>query len=210
MSSLIALLEPQSVCIATDTLSRRTDGGAHNFAAKIFPLPHLRTVICGTGLLNAIVDWYSVVETAMVVHDFEGLRRFAPKALRNLWARYSESSGGPVTIYHFGFDELSNCCRGVAFRSSSDFEPEEIMQNALLVKPAIPDMQPIDIDSLPESFIELMTLQQNWSRQNAFNDIGGEVIFCVLTPLSIMISACHRFEDFEELWGEMLANLNRP
>jgi hypothetical protein len=210
MTALNFLLEPDRVCIATDTLALSLGGRSHKFATKIFPLPHLQLIICGTGLLQLATDWYLFVQTSAVVRSIIGLNKFAPAILRELWARHPEASGTSGTIYHFGFDEEAGYFRGFAFRSSNDFEEEELQQNAFGVKP--PVLMP-EIKTLPDGFIELVSRQREEDLRRPVQErigVGGEVQFAILTQNSVTITTCHRFDDFEEIWEEMLANLKDP
>ena len=62
MTSLVFYLRPEIVFIAMDTLVSTVDKNKlHHFCSKIFPLPHLGSVMCGTGNMELAVEWFKQV-----------------------------------------------------------------------------------------------------------------------------------------------------
>ena len=49
MSSLIFYTDPEQVLVATDTLAVSSDGKPFIFTSKALYIPHLKTIIAGTG-----------------------------------------------------------------------------------------------------------------------------------------------------------------
>ena len=63
MTAFTFLLEQDRVCIGMDTLSIDPQTkGPNKFVSKIFPLLHLRGVLCGTGVLQVILDWFALIQ----------------------------------------------------------------------------------------------------------------------------------------------------
>lgn len=63
MTALNFILDPKYVIITTDTLiSRSEDKQPSNYASKIFPLPHIKGVLCGTGVFEIIFEWFYVIQ----------------------------------------------------------------------------------------------------------------------------------------------------
>src|SRR5262245_24084629 len=103
MTSLNAYIDPQEVIITMDTLGLEVDGQPAIYTSKIFPLPHLRGVLCGTGSIQLIWDWYKQILMGMLALDLTHVDRYATPSLQSL-AKLSEASQAPTTMYHFGYD----------------------------------------------------------------------------------------------------------
>lgn len=106
MSSLIFYTSAEQILIAMDTLAVSDEVGTPLlFTTKFYPVPHLRGLICGTGIGRFVIDWFVDVNTRMVVDDILQLDLHAPRMLRELWQeKYANFPlVSSVTIYHFGF-----------------------------------------------------------------------------------------------------------
>ena len=78
------------------------------------------------------------------------------------------------------------------------------MQEGIGTKPPI-DIGPFD--SLPAGFIDIITRQRALDRAEPIENqlgIGGEVQFAVLTPEQLLMTTCHRFDDYETCLKDML------
>ncbi len=65
MTALNFILDPGYVLIFTESLSLTIDREPFKYVSKIFPLPHLRGVLCGTGLIQTIMDWHVYIQGQM-------------------------------------------------------------------------------------------------------------------------------------------------
>ncbi|AIQ75890.1 hypothetical protein MKZ21_24765 [Paenibacillus sp. FSL P2-0536] len=77
MTAMDAFFTEDFVYIAMDTLSLSMyDRKPYKYASKIFPLPHLRGVMCGTGNLDLILKWYTRIQKNVVAKDIDYLKRY--------------------------------------------------------------------------------------------------------------------------------------
>jgi len=73
MSSLIFTVEQNQVLIGTDTLATTLEGKHAFFTSKVFSLPHLRLLICGTGFSGFLGSWFIHINDRMCVRGIEHL-----------------------------------------------------------------------------------------------------------------------------------------
>src|SRR6476620_11676920 len=139
MTALHYALMPECVIIAMDSLSLAAEPDdskvPYAFCTKVFPLPHLNGVICGTGLMSVLLDWFVMVQGQVVCRDMLFLDTIAPTHLPVIAARYGDDMTS--TVYHFGYDESRHRYRGFAYRGTNGYKSEEIPY-ALGVKPPFP------------------------------------------------------------------------
>ena len=117
MSSLNFLVQKDFAAIATDTLA--LDSNSHlpsHFQSKAFPALHLDGLICGTGISQFIIKWYTKVATAMLAQSIPHLDEFTPSGLCELEKENPIPPGITTTIYHFGFDQDTKSYRAYAYR----------------------------------------------------------------------------------------------
>jgi hypothetical protein len=206
MTALNFLLLDDRVYIAMDTLSidpvTKRPG---KFVSKIMPLPHLRGVLCGTGALQLILDWYVMIQAGAHVRDMVHLNDFAPEALRTIAQRYASDNTGSTTIYHFAYDSAVERFRGFVYRSEKQFVSEELPRG-IGTKPPLQVDLPESME-LPNMFIDYVTRQRANDRAGSFEDrvgIGGEIHYAVLWPEQFVISPCYTFDDYEACMREIL------
>lgn len=119
MTALIYILNPKSVMIGMDTLSLRMDKLPHGYVTKIFPLPHLKSVICGTGAADLTVDWYSIIQKFVIGRDITTLNETAKQKLSELFNNYEFKYKTTASIYHFGYNLKTRKFEGSRFRSDN-------------------------------------------------------------------------------------------
>lgn len=209
MTALNFMLDQKAICIAMDTLGTNAETGKPSFyTSKIFPLLHLNGVICGTGLGSFVHDWFVYVNTAIIARDMEHLNQFVTEPLRKLAEGHHINNDSSVTIYHFGYSENHQCFRGYAYRSSNNYESEELIYG-FGIKPEISYEIPPPIN-LPEDFIKIVIQQKIEDEKLPFEKkvgIGGEVHFLYMTPGKIIMTRCHKFDDYLSMYEEMCKNI---
>ncbi|MDP8237941.1 MAG: hypothetical protein P9X24_02515 [Candidatus Hatepunaea meridiana] len=210
MTALIYQLEPNQVSVAMDTLSLNEDKKPLLYTSKIFLLPHLGGLMCGTGIVPFVVNWYIKIQTGIIAKDIEYLGNFTPKCLRELWHQCADiTERYTSTIYHFGYSWHDNSCKGFAFRSTNNFALEEL-QYSISVKPALAITEIAKIKELPRDIIKIMYKQKEEDDKLPFEQrlgIGGEIHFAHLTPHQTTIQVCHRFNDYESNYKQMCRKL---
>lgn len=208
MTALIFFLQPKQLIVAMDTLSAGLqDGKLRNyfFTSKMYPVPHLSGLICGTGYGNFVAEWL-LRSKDFLVEDIVHLGQFTQRELQKLWTTYSEG-GGTSTIYHFGWDRKESRYRGFAFRSTSDFAIEELGYGSG-TKPGIPN---VNLTTFPDSIIETMQEQRANEERRPLEDrtfIGGEIQAAYMEGGNgISLSTVHRFPDYEATYMDMCKHL---
>lgn len=221
------LLTDDAVYVVTDSLlSDADDLSPLAFTTKVYPLPHLQALICGTGHAQRIIEWVATVNITLLATNVVHLDRLAPAALRQLFARYpKEQSAGrdiTTTLYHFGFDDREQRFAGFAYRSADDFQSERL-QEGFGFKPA-PDW-PIDgkkITKLPQEFIAIARKQKLQDEATMMPErvgVGGQLLFHAMQRIPgargkpvVQTSAaiCHTFPDFAEMHAIAAAKLLKP
>ncbi len=199
MSSLIFATDEKQILVATDTLAVTTDGEPFSFTSKAIHIPHLRIIIAGTGFGGFSNEWALTVSTRMIVRGILHLNYHTPKGLSVLWkkytAEYSVPEGRTTTVYQFGISEEDDRVVSFAYRSTSDFQSEQL-QYGIGVKPecAIPEGDLIE--ALPLMMEVQRRIQEAQPKESRLF-IGG-----VIQALYLTVDGCRsfkvaQFSDFE-------------
>lgn len=203
------MVEESQICIAIDTLAiSGTERTPQSFISKYAVLPHLQVIVTGTGHGLFIDEWMAMARGGIIARDIDHLNLYTPGCLRKIAEKYPELSNISVTIYHFGFSNERNRFLCYVYRSSSQFEAEEILFG-VGIKPAI-EYKIEDNFELPKKFIEIMKLQQKEDFGLPISErigIGGDIHFLHMTEQGIHISCCHRFDTYEKEYEQMCQKL---
>jgi hypothetical protein len=165
-------------------------------------------MMCGTGMLGLLMDWFVAIQSGAVVRDIIDLDPFVPEQLQRLSQKYPLDLQNTTTIYHFGYSVIEKRFRGFVYRSTTNFASQEL-EYQIRFKPAV-DMS--EITSLPADFIRVMSQQQQQDKQLPISNqvgIGGEIHFAILQHNSVHISCCHRFDTYEPDFATMLAHTEK-
>lgn len=198
MSSLIFCTDAEQVLVVTDTLAVNPDGTPFLFTSKAHYLPHLRTIIAGTGAGGFSGDWYIRVNNRMVLKGIENLDFHTPDALRAMWSEYkreySVAAKLTTTIYHFGFSEVTGQVHAYAYRSTRDFVSERLSYG-IGVKPECTVREGNLLEHVPAMMEEQRRLQASKPLpEQVF--IGGEAIGMHLTKDACTIFRLFEFGDY--------------
>jgi cytosine/adenosine deaminase-related metal-dependent hydrolase len=201
MSSLIFYTDPAQALIATDTLAVKPDGQPLMFCSKAVYIPHLRTIVAGTGLGGFANDWANEVNNRLIVGGLRNLDHHTPDSLRKRWAEATSSpdfpSGLTTTVYQIGIGEDDEDICAFAYRSTNDFASEPLGHGTR----AKPDC------TFPKSGNFVKDVQAMMLEQRAIQSalphgqrlyIGGECIIMHLTKDTFTATSVFRFEDYEE------------
>jgi len=218
MSALLFLLQADGVYVATDSLSLAADTKKpFKYATKIFYLPHLQTIVCGTGSFDMVIDWYVLVQKNVVARNILYLNEIAPAQLRDMSKRLGLPNELSSTIYHFGFLEEENRFVGYVYRSAKEYASEQLPYSVGFKPPDGIQQEVVLKDvldkGLPKGFVDLMKRQKEIDDAKPIQErlgIGGEVYFMVLNSSRAVMVTSHRFDDYMAVWNEMLENLKHP
>lgn len=204
MSALNWIYQESEVHLACDTLVATDAGEPMAFATKIFPIPHARTLIAGTGLAQLLGQAAFTVATSSVCRHVVDVDRGLGHELWPLWNRIAVPGTAPSsTIYVFGWDETRRRMRAYAYRSSSGFESEELSEG-VGTKPPFP-LGERTIEPFEDFMVELVLAQRLAEETKPAGErvgIGGEVVMAHLTEHELVIRTLHRFDDYPDMFNE--------
>jgi hypothetical protein len=226
VTAFVSWLEDDFVAVGMDTLNvfKNDDGSRSpaNFTTKIFPLPHLKALMCGMGDARIIAAWHSWIIQILIARDIFTLDQAAPDQLPEITARYE--SPCRTSIIHFGYDDERKRYCGFKYSSEQGYRSEE-MERTIYVSPTcdglINDFLDEEFkryaggeygqggDALARLFAAIIGVTKVWQeKQPAIEkvNIGGEVHFLSLTPQGYNMWVCHTFDDYEKVWLDMLSH----
>lgn len=212
MSALIFVLQRDAVHVAMDSLAvDPQDKQPLQFVTKLFPLPHLMSVMCGTGTMPLILDWFVFIQRQIIGEDVGILDETAPRYLPAVAAAHGLSDDLTATVYHFGYLKRAARFVGFAYRSTNGFKSEPL-PDGLGMKPPHDDLMHLGAEkiyelSVPGVFNLLMGHQKSRDDQKPPTErsgIGGEVHWLTLQQQGYLLHTCHRFPDYAQALHEML------
>jgi hypothetical protein len=206
MSSLIFRIESDQIIIAMDTLASDKEGSPGYFTTKFYQLPHLNMVVCGTGDGNLVANWFTYINTRMVVRGLMNLDWHTPNRLNNLALDKEKTLpvDSTTTVYHFGFPEDGGPACGFAYRSKDKFSGDSFAANGIGIKPPVDVKEPC---IFPDNVEKLMLLQREAEGRKLPNErvyIGGEIFVCHMTRERTQIYRAAIFPDREDDLEAML------
>ncbi|WP_308638978.1 hypothetical protein [Paenibacillus silvisoli] len=207
MTAINFIYEENQITIYMDTLSLDEKGRPFKYVSKLFPIPHLRSVICGTGNLDLIMDWVHQVQRNVIAADIAYLSEITTEQLIALQEKYPKDAGA-TTIYQFGYSQLVEKLKGYVYRSTKDFFQEEY-DFCFGIKPEVDfDWDQEGKAGLDNAFINLMVKQKEIDDKNPNRvGIGGEIHKFILNKDTYLLYTLHRFSDYESCYDEILKNL---
>jgi len=198
-----------------DTLSLRIDREPLKYVSKIFPLPHLRGVLCGTGSLNTVMDWHAYIQGQVIGNTMDIANKIAPSQLKSIHSKYDLNGTNEATIYHFGFNprEEGGRIRGFAFRSTKNFLPEKL-NDGIGIKPYDDEIIKYLYDELESNgglnqglLIKVMKLQKEKDDNGDPKErigIGGSIHVFHLDRNRQFLWECYNFDDYDETFSKIL------
>ncbi|WP_339820686.1 hypothetical protein MKZ15_06210 [Paenibacillus sp. FSL R7-0216] len=207
MTALNFLFTQDAVFIAMDTLSLSDSRKPLKYVSKIFPLLHLRSVMCGTGNLDLILRWYKRIERYVVAKDIDYLSTITQENLQELNSENPKEV--TTTIYQFGYSEDRKGFRGFVFRSDKNFELEEYEYCAAMKpKVDINFYKEIEKNGVDDAFIKIMQKQKAEDDNSDIRvGIGGEIHRLTLLKDTANFDIIYKFPGFESQYAEMIKNL---
>ncbi len=208
MSLLNFILNPKGIIIFTDTIAL-SKGQPFKYVTKIFPLPHIKTIVCGTGDLDLLVDWYIKIQKEIIANNITTLDKITTSQLIQLHKNNNTTS----TIYHFGYDNIISEFVGFAYRSTNMFKSEKLVYG-FAVKPGegVEEMlsELTEVEDQLTHFLSIIPNQKLIDdEKESLNrlGIGGMVISYHMTYDKSIITELYKFSDFKRNYDEMLNNL---
>lgn len=219
MTALDFIIQDNAIIVAMDTLSlRATDNELHKMVTKFFPLPHMNCLICGTGNMGAIIDWFAWVENNIVANGIYQLNELTQQTIKVFMDEHNGIN--LCTIYQFGLHELDRKFHGYAYRSTNDFKSEEIEQgigvkppDAFLTQEGHLDLTSFtsETSSFEEILCNIMLQQKEYDDsldKSKRLGIGGIVQIVIMCRDNIVIRNYKYFDDFDDAHNQILNNLN--
>lgn len=211
MTALIYLLDPKGVIIGTDTLSLGSNKSPHNYLTKVYPLPHLKSIICGTGSADLAIDWFSFIHRCVVGKDITILRETAQARLNEIFSGYNFHSTMTATIYQFGYNLKSKKFEGYRYHSEDNFKEvslpykvgikpygEQIIESSKSKKKCNDQIEFI-IDTIKKQK-QIDDRQDDTERLG----IGGHIHVLTVTKLYQILWEVYEFSDYEKTFLEIV------
>ena len=226
MSSLIFYTDASQALVATDTLAVKPGGAPRLFCIKAIYLPHLRTIIAGTGLGMFAGDWANHVNNRLIVAGLRNLDYHTPDGSRTLWTHAKERDDIPnsltTTVYQIGVSEDDGEVRAFAYRSANDFGEvrafayrsandfeSEPLGHGTRAKPecAFPSEGHL-LHHLQPMMIEQRAIQDAMPPEDRLY-IGGECVVMHLTKETCVTSTLFRFKDYADQLGKIFGRFEK-
>lgn len=201
MSALIFYTDSEQIIVATDTLVVDQEGKPSFFTSKAIYLPHLRTIIAGTGIGGFSVKWAEHVNNEMLLSGIENLDYHTPQGLRDLWSEVKKELGFPekqtTTVYQFDLSPKSLEPLGFAYRSTNDFKSENLGYGIGCKPECMIPEGPFSVDYLAVMMREQRENQEKLPLTERLH-IGGECVVLHLTKENCNAIALCQFDGFDE------------
>ncbi len=212
MTALNFVIQEDNVYIALDTLAiEAEDHEPLIYMTKFILLPHLHTIVTGTGLELFVSEWMALVRSNLLAKDIEHLNQYTPDCLRKLASDCNYLNGSTATIYHFGYSQSRDKFMAYAYRLTNNWQSEKLPYG-IGMKPEVNfDFGPSF--ELPKCFIELMELQREEDLKLPISErmgIGGEIHFITMDRNGVNVHSCHKFSSYEEDYKIMCNRLEKP
>lgn len=208
MTALNFLLMKDRVALSMDTLTlKKADNMPYKFVSKFIHLPQMNCIICGTGNMPAIIHWIAHVQECMQSNGIYQLNLLTSQVLNEFMRTEVVTLALTTTIYQFGLSELDNNFHGYAYRSTNNFESEEIAYgigikppDAFIENKALNmDLVDFNFDNIENSFVRIMEKQKE--RDDKLVDklgIGGYMQMILLSHAGAITKSIKVFDDFSE------------
>jgi hypothetical protein len=155
VTALNFTIQEDEICIAMDTLSISADDHLPlSFMTKFAILPHIQSIVTGTGPADFVSSWMDFSRRNVFANDIDQLNEATPSFLREASGKLVSTEEQCATVYHFGYSNKRERYLAFVYRSTSGWLPEEIL-SGLGIKPNI-DFPFKGNLKLPYHFVELM------------------------------------------------------
>ena len=105
MTTLIYFFKEDLVWLAMDSLSLDEEKCSLKYVSKFYILPHLQSIICGTGILSLVTKWVGFIQNSMIFKIVEDLNKHIQCRLKKISDELNIPLNKSSTIYHFGVDK---------------------------------------------------------------------------------------------------------
>lgn len=205
MTSIVIFQSERDAVVAMDTLAIDQDRTPGRYTTKAHYLPHLRTIIAGTGCGGFADDWFAEVNKRLVIRDVLVLNELAPPMLRDLWGRfrseYDLKESTTTTIFHIGKEEETGRVVVCQFHSGNGFEPEAL-DGSLAFKPVCPEPPELEQGDLGafDLILPIMEAQRAHEAEKPPERrvyIGGQIQVIHLSDDGCAYFNLHDFPEYE-------------
>lgn len=193
-------------------MSSADDVSPVKYMSKIYLLPHLNAVMCGTGLTAPILEWFRCIQAECTALNILELDEAAKIYLPSLKSAYKMDESRTATLYQFGFDSSSKKFKGFAYRSEKGFKSERLAYG-VHVKPYDEEIHAeieageIQYDGFADLAIKVISRQKILDSEPGRSrrvGIGGEIHVLEASDGCQTMCTCYRFADYEDLCRDNL------
>jgi hypothetical protein len=215
MTMIACTTRPDGADIITDTLTYRSNGRTMGQTTKLFPMPHIDTVVMTQGGGEFGARWkyaMACIGDQLDALSFDDLAEAAPQALPDIWKDTEGASGYEGTVFHVGFSPAAGRFKAYIYSSHRDFESYDVTDELCATPLPISDPP----DARPESEVEWADLAVQIRRERALAPlglkvfVGGDVFLTRLERGSISQRKIHTFDDSGEEFRLMVAGTAHP
>jgi hypothetical protein len=182
---------------------------------KIHPLVQSKSVLCGTGNAQLVMDWYSYINLNILANDIDVLERMTKKAIEQFIKCFQETRDSIPSgkLYHFGYSVEKNLIRGFVitikdgidfreieygwgFLPTAVFRDEELFKS--LISKSTTDNQFDVLKFLFDAMCEMRSRDANAGLSDKVG-IGGEFHLLSFTEMKFNLKSIP-FDDYEEFY----------
>lgn len=212
MTAFAVSFSKSRVIVCADTLAYspdRVEAKPLGFFSKVFPLPHLKAVVFGRGMMQipaAAALWLSL---SPQINTIETAAAELQTALRDATERYcaehdiaDPTAYGMAEIALAGWSEAERRMKIFYYFNGTNYAMEEAGTEhyGMLSMPILPQMPPLS-GPIDKQLIAIMHAEQRYFADNAEEmggaRLGGEVQAWTITPEGISQRVIYKFNSYE-------------
>ena len=199
----------KSAVVAGDTLSYAVDKRPLGYMNKLFPLPHVKSVLIFRGQVQPTIDAWSALTWMLDLTSIEQIGERLPKILRDISITYCRNAGirdyrtvAMLEIAVIGWSAKDKAIRMCEFLNVDGYVAQWVPLGARGIShfPAIPaDAMPkgIESKSADAQLVDNVIAMGKWLHDNHGIPVGGEVVACEISARGLDTRILHRFADYE-------------
>ena len=224
MSALIYEMFEEHVFVGMDTLSILPDKKSGKYMDKMVVLPSLNGAICLTGWSSVFTTWLAFIYDQTVLKDIFGLEVIAKSmapSLPEMFKKLNLPDDATSTIFHFGYCEEEKKFKGFAVEVRKEINVRALQYGVAMKacgRKCLNDLKALGDEYFPireekrsvfDAMVEIIKRLKTIDESQAIEDqlgIGGEIYVLQMRPGEYIQVKCHRFEDYDARFLEMICN----
>jgi len=218
MTGIFAFIMPDVAVVAMDSLSSHPETKEpSNMTMKMFPLCHMKSVLCGTGGQFTMFRWYEYLNECVLANDIDSLRANAWKRIDDFIYEFKRDHKGKYPydsgLCHIGYSEKYQRMRAfnILFkkgkRTIEDINlqyfasPPEILKKNNIINALMETHKREKDTNIPAvacDVLRLMKMHDDSLPLEKRNVIGGEIHILVLEKNGAIEMQRVKYPDYDE------------